>query len=235
MRNLVGQTLPRCMLLACLMSAPSLTQGAQPGVGLNAEFEVEFLTSIIDHHFSALRMTELAAGTDPTRNPPIDREQEGVARTPGFDRTPPKAHMSEIRSMSRRANRVQREEILAAQGFLRDWYGVEHEPRITQTDRRRLRLLEEAEPGAEFEHLFLEILGRHHYGAVVMANQCLVAADLEHHELMRYCRSITNQVEEIDEMRHMLCEHFGICDYQPLRGLRGRHTGSEGEVDSPDE
>lgn len=211
-----------------IVSAPALAD--QPGVGLNAEFERDFLRSIINHHYSGLRMTELAVGTDPERNASFSRPQEGVARTPDFAATPGKAEIDKLKSISRMENRMMREEIMTAQRFLREWYGMEHEPTLTQTDRTRIRLLEDAEAGEEFDHFYMEVLSRHHYGAVVMANQCLVAADLKHEDLTRYCSGIAhNQISSTDEMRHLLCEHFGICDYQPLRGLKGRHTGSEGE------
>ena len=28
----------------------------------------------------------------------------------------------------------------------------------------------------------------------------------------------------VDEMRHVLCEQYGICDYQPLEGMEGCHS-----------
>jgi hypothetical protein len=39
-------------------------QAEEPGQGLTARFEVWYLKLIADHHLSALRMTEVAAGTD---------------------------------------------------------------------------------------------------------------------------------------------------------------------------
>ena len=55
--------------------------------------------------------------------------------------------------------------------------------------------------------------------------ECLVASELRHHELRRLCRGfIENQVNDIDEMRHLLCERYGICDDQPLKGMEGQHS-----------
>ena len=54
-----------------LLAAPA--QAALPGTGRTAAFEKKYLTFIIDHHFSALRMTELAAGTDTVREPHLLR------------------------------------------------------------------------------------------------------------------------------------------------------------------
>ena len=40
-----------------------------PGRGFTAQFEIDFLKFTIDHHFGALRMTELAAGTTRSEAP----------------------------------------------------------------------------------------------------------------------------------------------------------------------
>lgn len=58
----------------------------EPGRSLTAMFEVEYPKFIVDHHFSAPRMTELAAGTDATRNPEISKS-EGTSPSPGFSPT----------------------------------------------------------------------------------------------------------------------------------------------------
>ncbi len=49
--------------------------------------------------------------------------------------------------------------------------------------------------------------------------------------LQRYCSGIVHgQINDISDMREMLCRDFSICDSQPLGGLKGRHTGSEGHM-----
>jgi hypothetical protein len=35
---------------------------------------------------------------------------------------------------------------------------------------------------------------------------------------------VDNQINDLDEMRHLLCEKYGICDYQSLEGMEGRHS-----------
>lgn len=218
-------------LVLSLAAVASTAYADAPGSGLTARFEVDFLRSIIDHHFSALRMTELAAGTDPARDPAVPGPNEGTSGTPGFGSTRPKSQMDELKSMSRRENRAQREEIQTAQRFLKQWYATDHEPALTPTGRRQIQLLEAARPGADFDHLFMETMSRHHYTAVTMATECLVASDLKHSELHRYCAGIQHaQVNDIADLRNMLCERMHICDYQPLRGLKGRHSGSHQEA-----
>lgn len=218
------------MLGATLMAtAPAPAAADAPGRGIIAEFEIEYLKFIADHHFSALRITELAAGTDATREAEISPD-EGTSPSPDFPTSEAKATLPQIKSLARRANRMQREEILEAQMFLRDWYGIEYQPQIRPDSQRRIELLENTPAGDEFNRVFLEVFSRHHFIATTRSVQCMAGYDLEHTDLQRYCRGIVQgQLNEIDAMRTLLCNEYGICDYQPLRGLKGRHSGDEGE------
>jgi uncharacterized protein (DUF305 family) len=120
---------------------------------------------------------------------------------------------------------MQREEILTAQTFLRQRFGITYEPRLRADAAQAIEHLEEAKPGEAFDIEFMEILNRHHFMIVEAATQCLVASELRHHELRRLCRDLVdNQVNDIDDMRHLLCEKHGLCDYQPLEGMEGRHS-----------
>jgi len=194
---------------------------AEPGRGATADFEVAYLRAIIDHHFGALRMTELAAGT-------LDAVVGDIASddrtrpTPGFAATDPRAAADEVKSLARRNNRAQREEILTAQRFLRDWYGIMHQPQIdpaTQADIERLT----APEGKAFDALFLQLFSVHHYMAATSSLDCLLARELRHDDLRRYCRSIVEaQVLDVDEMRHLLCRDHDICDFQPQRQAMNR-------------
>ena len=213
--------------LFTLQIVPTLAD--DPGRGLTAQFEINYLKFIIDHHYSALRITELAAGTDATRDAAISPE-EGTSPSPTFAATTAKATLDEIKSLARRTNRMQREEILEAQRFLREWYGIEYQPRIRPVNRLRIELLQQAAAGEQFNHYWLETFSRHHYTALTRTLECLTSSELRHKDLERYCRGIVNgQLAEIDAMRELLCRNFSICDYQPLVGLKGRHTGSSDE------
>lgn len=109
--------------------------------------------------------------------------------------------------------------------LLREWYGVTHELSLTDDALQAIAQLEEAEAGKDFDIEFMKIFSRHHFMIVQAATECLVASELRHHELRRLCRGIiVNQVNDIDEMRQLLCEQYGICDYQPLEGMEGRHS-----------
>src|SRR5579883_1723857 len=188
---------------------------ADPGTGLTAQFEISFLEFTIDHHFSALRMTELAAGTDYYRNGNLSTT-EGTSPTPGFFPTGSKATLSNLKSLSRRENRTQREEILTAQNLLKTWYGISYQPKVRPENQTQIQILEAARAGDDFNQNFMEVLSRHHFTIIQQATACLTSADIDHlhSDLDRYCRNILNsQLSDIDEMRHTLCNQYRICDY----------------------
>ncbi|MFS0754316.1 DUF305 domain-containing protein [Noviherbaspirillum sp. 1P10PC] len=205
---------------AILAIAVPAAQASGPGRGATAEFEKAYLEFIIDHHYSALRMTELAAGTDLQRDAPVDNAQEGTAPTPDTNPTPAKATDDQIRSMSRQANRTQREEILKAQRLLREWYGVNHTPQLQPQGRQAIQQLERTPTGTEFNRTFLQTFSNHHYRALFPSLACQVKRDIDHGELERYCSGIVHsQTNGINDMREMLCKKFSICDFVPTANL----------------
>jgi uncharacterized protein (DUF305 family) len=113
-----------------------------PGRGATGQFEKEYLMFIINQHYSALPMTELAAGTDRTRDAALADPMEGTSPSPEFGTTPAKSTDEEIKSMARHENRAQREEIATAHHFLRDWYGVRHDPVLNTEGRKMIEMLE---------------------------------------------------------------------------------------------
>ena len=202
--------------IALFVGLLSTVSADGPGRGRTAAFEREYLQFIIDHHYGALRVTELAAGTDVTRDATISLS-EGTAPSPEFGSTPAKSGMDQIKSMARRANRTQREEILDAARMLRDWYGVSYQPRLRPDAQAMIQALSTRGPGADFDQAFLTMFPRHHFTAVTSSVECLTGRDVAHDGLARYCRGIVEaQLIEIDEMRHMLCEQFKVCDMLPF-------------------
>ncbi len=196
-----------------------------PGRGLARDFEINYLTFIINHHFAALRMTELNAGTQQTAPTPDISPNDNITPSPNFAPTQAKATLPELKSLARRANRTQREEILEAQRLLREFYGMEHQPRISPENQQRIDILERTPPGEAFNANFIEVFSRHHYTATTRSSACIVASDVKHIDLERYCQGIVaGQLRQIDIMRHLLCSEYQICDYQPLVGLKGRHA-----------
>jgi uncharacterized protein (DUF305 family) len=196
------------------IAANAAAQG--PGRGRTAAFEPDYLEFVIDHHYAALRMTELAAGTDATRDAAIS-PSEGTSPTPQTARTAAKAQLDEIKSMARQENRGQREEILHAQSMLRHWYGISYQPKLTTSGQQAIATLEGTASGAAFDQAFMRTMSSHHFQVLGPTMQCLTGADVAHVELERYCGGIAeSQVRSIDEMRHMLCDKYSDCDFQPF-------------------
>lgn len=205
------------MTLVLSAGTPAVAHADGPGRGPTAQFEKEYLVFIIDHHYSALRMTELAAGTDRVRDPAVPNDAEGTSPTPGFNDVSPKANDPEIKSMARMANRSQREEIMRAQTMLRDWYGMAHAPVLRADGREMIKALEAAGVGRQFDERFLKIFSVHHLSALHPSLDCQVKSDLAHDGLRRYCDNIvTEQKNSINDMREMLCKKFADCDFLPM-------------------
>jgi uncharacterized protein (DUF305 family) len=190
-----------------------------PGRGSTATFEKNYLVFIIDHHYSALRMSELAAGTDTQRNAPVNNPTEGTAPTPGYGATVAKASDDQIRSMSRQANRSQREEIMKAQRMLREWYGMQHEPQMMADGQKMIGMLESTPAGSQFNQTFLRMFSNHHLSALNPSLSCQVKSDIAHGELHRYCEDIViTQKNSIQDMREMLCKKYSDCGFVPATG-----------------
>lgn len=214
-------------LLAGAIAGTTITaqpaRAEMPGRGLTAQLEIDYLKFIIDHHYAALRMTELAAGTSATGQ---TSPEKGVPNTPGFPPSARKATMKKLLVMAAKNNRMQRMEIAEAQEFLREWYGINYQPMLRPENQQMLALLDGIAAGREFDHHWMETFSRHHYVAILRSIDCIVGSDLSHDELERYCEGIVQaQLKDISDMREMLCESFQICDYQPFADPKGQHSG----------
>ncbi len=212
-----------------IQSIPATLDGAYigPGRGLTRDFEIEFMEFTIDHHFTALRMTELAAGTAPQRMAAIS-PSEGVAQTPGYSPTQAKASLEDLKSLARRNNRLQREEISSLQMYLRDWYGINYQPKPSRTGDDELDALEAAPRGDAFDKEFYETFSHHHFSLLEPLNRCITGAELLHPDLRSLCNQMWHsQTADITTMRRDLARHYGIVDYQPFIAPSGRHTAPD--------
>ncbi|HDR9102835.1 DUF305 domain-containing protein [Burkholderia cepacia] len=211
---------------------PTMAFASAPGRGITAEFEVALMEQVIDHHYSALRMTELAAGTDTRRSTELSA-YEGTSPTPSYPATNAKASMVEIRSSARMENRGQREQIIQLQKFLRVWYGVNYQPKVRSEQQAAIAILEHAQPGRAFDHAYLEIFARHHYELFEPLNACMTGVDRRHDALIRLCSEMWHaQTSAVDEMRELLEQDFGVVDYQPFsdaRPLQTEHASPRGQ------
>ena len=173
-----------------LLVAPPASADAPASTPDAAAFEVEFLEEMIDHHQMGVHMAE----------PCIE-----------------KAVHEALRQLCQSIHHVQAAEIEQMQGWLLDWYGVEHEPSMDDPAHHDQMMELESLSGGEFEVAFLEMMSEHHVMAVVESQQCMRQA--QHRELRRLCqRILTSQLREIMRMQTWLCRWYGQCAFsQPPR------------------
>lgn len=194
-----------CCLAALGSAAPAWADNPIPGeVGA---FEQAYLNFILDHHYSGLRATELAAGTavvGPTV-PPGPWPAEPVS----FPPTPGKATDPVALDVAIRSNAAQEREINEGEMFLRDWYGYVAELNIPPAGQQLINILEAAVPGDPFNIAFLDNFSDHHVMAIQRSAECINRAG--HAELRDYCRMIVEaQARDVDEMRDQLATRYGI-------------------------
>lgn len=147
-----------------------------------AKFEVDFMTTMIDHHALAALMATTCER---------------------------KAVHEDLRELCTDIRVSQTQEINLMQGGLRSWYGVRYSPHIKQDDRRRAERMAQLPP-AKFEVEFMLSMNRHHSIAIQRAAVCLVRA--HHNPLVDLCASIIQtQLDEIRIMQGWLCQWYGIC------------------------
>lgn len=147
-----------------------------------ANFEIRFMTGMIDHHQMAVEMAEICLS---------------------------KAVHEELRSMCQNIIATQSAEIQEMQSWLQQWYGITYEPTMKPGDQKMLERLASLS-GAEFEIAFMEMMIKHHEGAIKEARHCLDKA--AHAELRELCENIiATQSAEIQQMRTWLCQWYGEC------------------------
>jgi hypothetical protein len=166
--------------------------------------EVQYLTFTIDHHYSALRITELAAGTAAVGS------SSNYAGSPNiFLPTPAKATDPVALQIAIMANKGQRREIVEAQGFLQTYYGITYEPSLQPYLAPVVSFVEQTAAGDPFNIAFLEDFSGHHATLVPPSQQCTAMAT--HADVQAYCSGIVaNQTMQITQMRTELSKVYGI-------------------------
>lgn len=174
---------------AISLLAPAANADAPAASPAAAQFEVEFLEMMIDHHQMALHMSDLC----------LER-----------------AVSEDLVALCGRIAGSQAAEIEHMQGWLLDWYGIEHEPMMDDPAHHEQTMELEMLSGEEFEIAFLEMMSEHHAMAVEDGTECLRRA--EHRQLRSLCREIVvTQLREIAQMERWLCQWYGECRFIYLR------------------
>lgn len=167
-------------LVAPANSGPGIAAEAAP-TAAQTRYEIKFLTDMIDHHMMAVMTSQLC-------------QEEAVHE--------------ELRELCGQIETAQMAEIEMMQSWLQDWYGIEYEPRMTPGMERQVEKLAALE-GAEFEIAFMEMMIKHHEGAVKEGERCVERA--YHPELIELCHDIIEtQTAEIETMQTWLSEWYGI-------------------------
>ena len=145
-------------------------------------FEIRFMTTMIDHHMMAIEMAEICLE---------------------------KAVHDELRETCEDIIATQRQEISTMQAWLRDWYGISYEPTMKPGDEKMLERLASLS-GAEFEIAFMEMMIKHHEKAIKASRHCLDKA--WHTELREMCEDIiATQAAEIAQFEAWLCQWYDRC------------------------
>ena len=180
---------------AIALTAATPVRGDSPApTQAQGQYEVRFMTAMIDHHAMAVEMSTICLSN---------------AATP------------ELIAMCQDILAAQQQEIVTMQTWLQQWYGVSYAPQMTEGMRQRMDRMAQMY-GPEFEIAFMKSMIRHHWTAVVRASGCIDRA--YHPELVDMCANIIEtQVAEITQMRTWLCNWYGVCNYGPKGALAEAH------------
>lgn len=201
---------------ACLLAfSASAAQANAPMPGETGAFEQDYLSFILDHHYSGLRATELAAGTA-TVGPTVP-PGPWPADPASFPPTPAKATDPVALDVAVRSNASQEMEINEGENFLQDWYGYVTELNIPPSGQQLINDLEAAAPGDPFNIVFLTEFSMHHVMAIARSLECVNRAG--HEELRLYCANIVEaQTSDVRAMRAELANRYGIVINDPIPG-----------------
>ena len=173
------------ILAGILLSIPATASGPAP-TPAQAQYEIKFMTDMIDHHTMAIRMAEICLM---------------------------KAIHEELRSTCENIIATQTDERTMMQMWLQDWYGISYSPEMKPGMMNQIEKLSQLS-AAEFEIEFMQDMIRHHYRAVIEGAHCMERA--YHEELKDLCENIVQtQTREIQMMRDWLCQWYGLCNWGP--------------------
>ena len=182
--GLILLAVPLSLALVVGASAVPTTKAAASAPAPTAaqrRFEVQFMKRMIDHHFMAVRMAQLCVA---------------------------KARHEQLRDQCSEIATAQGQEIQMMRSWLRRWYGTDHKPMLSLSERAQLQELAPAH-GARFEVMVMEMFIDHHAVAIIRAEDCIDRA--YHKRLLETCRMIVEtQRAEIARMQSRLRAWYQI-------------------------
>lgn len=124
-----------------------------------------------------------------------------------------KAEREDLRRLCEQIIASQAAEIEQMQTWFSDWYGIDHEPMMSDPAHHPQMMQLGALEGREFEIAFLQMMVQHDAMAVVDPVECLRKA--AHWELRQLCGTIgSSQLREIILMQVWLCCWYGEWDFR---------------------
>lgn len=191
----VSSSLLSLSLVACERGddMPSSTRHADPA---SVSFDLKFIDTMSAHHQDALDMAKLAET---------------------------KASHAELRTMAVDMQKAQKAEIDQMAGWRNAWSrgaapAVDHEMKGMKETMAGMDMgkLESAQ-GADFDHAFIDMMVKHHAGAVTMANDAL--ANASRPEVKQLAQKIvSDQTREITQLRGWSAAWFDHAHDAPARG-----------------
>lgn len=119
-----------------------------------------------------------------------------------------KAVRPELRSLCEGVISAQTQQIQTMQSWLNNWYGITYQPTSNNFGENVVNQLASLS-GSEFEIEFMKSLTSHHWGAIEFGGEIIDRA--YHHQFVDLGASVvTEQVNEINQLRTMLREVYGI-------------------------
>ncbi|GAB4577373.1 MAG: hypothetical protein Fur0022_01040 [Anaerolineales bacterium] len=179
LRLIVGLALIASLFLGA--AYPVFASGPVPDEA-TAEFERDFLKTMIDHHAMAVMEAEVCLA---------------------------KAAREELRQLCANIITAQSQEIAMMQSWLQAWYGISYNPQMSSGEMQKVEKLAGLD-GTKFEIKFMITMIKHHGMAIMEAERCLKHG--EHAELVSLCQNIiATQRIEIRQMKTWLCDWDGLC------------------------
>lgn len=198
------RTLRSCAAaLAVVLSAACADSPAGPGAPLapeprvlldqaapnptSAKVEVDYMKFVADHHAMGIQMAEMC----------LD-----------------KAYRPELLALCERNREDQTRELAEVLLWLRDWYGISYQPRMSANGRRDMALLAAEPDGDPFQLRFLYVFSKHHENIVQKSERLL--PQMVHPPLRQLATNIiVNQTRDINDMRSWACDWYGDCHTVP--------------------
>ena len=153
----------------------------------SAKVEVDYMEFTADHHAMGVQMSQMCLA---------------------------KASRPELLELCRRNLDGQSRELAEVLQWLRDWYGIAYQPRMSANGRRDMALLQAEPNGDPFQIRFLYVFPKHHENIVQKSERLLPY--LYHPELRQLASNIiVNQTRDINDMRTWACAWYGNCHTVP--------------------